>query len=358
MRGGEKCLEAACALWPDADVFTLIHRRGAVSPAIERHRITTSFLQRIPRIDRIYRHLLPLFPMAIERFDFTGYDRVVSFSHCVAKGAIPPPGTEHSSYCFSPMRYVWDLYGDYFGRRRGIPAFAISAFSTWLRMWDVSATARVDRIAAISRHVQQRVLRYYRRESTVLYPPVEDVYFERPLPEAPGEYWLVLGAFAPYKRIEIAIEAARRAGEALWVVGDGPENRRLRAMAPSSVRFLGWQPAERLPEIYAGARALLFPGIEDFGISPLECQAMGRPVIGYAAGGLLETVLPLGRDGQSPTGVLYDDPTVEGLVEALGTFGRRERDFDPAALRRHAAAFRRDRFLAELGGFVEGARRC
>ena len=358
MRGGEKCLEAACALWPEADVFTLIHRPGAVSPAIERHRITTSFLQRIPGIERIYRHLLPLFPMAVERFDLTGYDRIVSLSHCVAKGAIPPPGTEHASYCFSPMRYVWDLYGDYFGRRRGPAGLAISFFATWLRMWDVAATARIDRIAAISHHVQRRILRYYRRESSVLYPPVEDIYFERPLPSKRGEYFLVLGAFAPYKRIEVALEAARRSGEPVWVVGDGPENRRLRALAPPSVRFLGWQPSERLPEIYAGARALLFPGIEDFGISPLECQAMGRPVIGYAAGGLLETVRPLGRDGGAPTGVLYDDPSVEGLLEGIGRFAAAETDFDPEALRRHAAAFRRDRFLAELRGFVEGARPC
>ena len=297
MRGGEKCLEAACELFPDADIFTLIHRQGAVSPRIERHRIHTSFLQRFPGVWRYYRYLLPLFPLAIERFDLSAYDLVLSLSHAAAKGAIPAPHAQHACYCFSPMRYVWDLYGDYFGRH-GLTELGVSVFATYLRLWDVGATARVDRIAAISHHVQQRVSRYYRRESAVIYPPVEDVYFEQPLASGAGEYFLAVAALAPYKRIDLAVEAVRRSGDPLWIVGTGPEERRLRRIAPPSVRFLGWQPAEKMPEIYRNARALLFPGIEDLGIAPLECQAMGRPVVGYRAGGLVETVVPSSESGE------------------------------------------------------------
>ena len=358
MRGGEKCLEAACELFPDADIFTLLHRKGTVSATIERHRIITSFLQRVPEVHRYYRYLLPLFPTAIERFDLSGYDLVLSMSHAVAKGAIPPPGAEHACYCFSPMRYVWDLYDDYFGRTPRPIEFLISFTASRLRTWDVCATARVDRIAAISRHVERRVARYYRREATVIYPPVEDVYFEEPLPSQKGDYFLIVSSLVPYKRLDVALEAFRRSGDPLWIVGSGPEERRLKALAPPAARFLGWQPAERLPDLYRNSRALVFPGIEDFGIAPLECQAMGRPVIALGAGGLCETVRPVG-DGAEPTGVLYRNPAADGLLEGLETFRRHEADFSPERLRRHAAAFRRERFLDELRGFAApGIRAC
>jgi len=356
MRGGEKCLEAACEVFPDADIFTLIHRKGTVSPAIEKHRITTSFLQRFPEVHRYYRYLLPLYPTAIERFDLSGYDLVLSLSHAVAKGAIPPPYGEHACYCFSPMRYVWDLYGDYFGNTPKPIELLISAWASYLRTWDVAATARVDRIASISRHVERRVSRFYRRESTVIYPPVEDRYFEEAPATGRGEYFLVVSSLVPYKRIDVAIEAFRRTGDPLRIVGSGPEERRLKAMAPPNVRLLGWQDSEALPDLYRNARALVFCGIEDFGIAPVEAQAMGRPVVGLRAGGLCETVVPVG-DGGEPTGVLYDAPTVDGLVAGLETFRAHESEFDPARLRRHASAFRRERFLAELRAFAApGAR--
>jgi glycosyltransferase involved in cell wall biosynthesis len=367
MRGGEKCLEAACELFPDADIFTLLHHKGSVSPTIERHRITTSFLQRLPEVHRYYRYLLPLYPTAIERFDLSGYDLVLSLSHAVAKGAIPPPYGEHACYCFSPMRYVWDLYGDYFGRTAKPIEFMISAWASYLRTWDVAATTRVDRIAAISRHVERRVARYYRREATVVYPPVEDRYFEEAPASGRGEYFLVVSSLVPYKRIDVAIEAFRRSGEPLWIVGSGPEERRLRAMAPPNVRFLGWQPSEGLPDLYRNARALVFPGIEDFGIAPVECQAMGRPVVGLRAGGLCETVVPVGNGGE-PTGVLYgsgrsagsaSQATADDLASGLDTFRAHEASFEPERLRQHASAFRRDRFLAELRAFaVPGRPAC
>jgi glycosyltransferase involved in cell wall biosynthesis len=353
MRGGEKCLEAACELYPDADVFTLLHRSGSVSPTIERHRVVTSFLQRLPNVHRYYRYLLPFYPTAVERFDLSGYDLVLSMSHAVAKGAIPAPHAEHACYCFSPMRYVWDLYDDYFGRTPKPLELVISICASYLRTWDVGATARVDRIAAISRHVERRVARYYRREATVIYPPVEDVYFETPLARGKGEYFLMVTSLVPYKRIDVAIAAFAKTVEPLWIVGSGPEARRLKSLAPPNVRFLGWQPAERMPDLYRGARALVFPGIEDFGIAPVECQAVGRPVVGLRAGGLCETVRPIGNGG-APTGVLYGEPTVEGLLAGLEVLRQHESAFDPGALRRHAEGFRRERFLAELASFAGG----
>jgi glycosyltransferase involved in cell wall biosynthesis len=358
MRGGEKCLEAACELFPDADIFTLLHRKGTVSATIERHRIVTSFLQQLPEVHRYYRYLLPLFPAAIERLDLSGYDLVLSMSHAAAKGAIPPPEAPHACYCFSPMRYVWDRYDDYFGKMPKPIELLVSFAASRLRIWDVCATARVDRIAAISRHVERRVARYYRREATVIYPPVGDAYYEEHLPDQKGGYFLVVSSLVPYKRIDVVLEAFSRSGDSLWIVGSGPEERRLKALAPAAVRFLGWQPAERLPELYRNARALVFAGIEDFGIAPLECQAMGRPVVARRAGGLCETVRPVG-DGGEPTGVLYRDPTPDGLLEGLETFRRHEAEFSPEELRRHAAAFRRDRFLDELRGFAApGIRAC
>jgi glycosyltransferase involved in cell wall biosynthesis len=353
MRGGEKCLEAACELFPEADVFTLVHRPGSVSPTIERHRIVTSFLQRLPGVHRFYRYLLPLFPMAVEQFDLSPYDLVASLSHAAAKGAIPAPGAVHACYCFSPMRWVWDRYGDYFGQRGPATRLAMGAAASWLRTWDVATSARVDRFAAISRWVEKRIARYYRRRATVIYPPVDDLYFEAPLASGRGQYFLAVAALVPYKRLDIALEAFRIAGEPLWIVGEGPERRRLERQAPPSVRFLGWQPAERLPELYRDARALVFPGVEDFGISPLECQAMGRPVIGFGRGGLVETVRPVGGT-EAPTGVLYFEPTVEGLLAALDVFRRHEGDFDPRELRRHASRFGRRRFLVELRSFLLG----
>jgi len=353
MRGGEKCLEAACEVFPDADIFTLLYRPGSVTPAIERHRIATSFLQRLPKVHRYYRYLLPLYPMAVERFDLSAYDLVLSMSHAVAKGAIPGPDAQHVCYCFSPMRYVWDLYADYFGAAPRAPELVISAFASYLRVWDVAATARVDRIAAISRHVQRRIARYYRRESTVIYPPVEEIYFREDLPSQAGEYFLIVSSLVPYKRIELAIEAFGRWREPLWIVGSGPEERRLKQRAGPNVRFLGWQGAEALPDLYRRARALVFPGIEDFGIAPIECQAMGRPVIGFGSGGLTETVRPVGN-GAQPTGVLFDEQTVDGVLAALEAFRRHESDFDPEDLRRHASQFRRQRFLDELRSFTLG----
>ncbi len=341
MRGGEKALEVLCALQPDADLFTLVHVRGTVSPVIERRRITTSFLQRLPSIDRSYRRYLPLFPAAIEQFDLDRYDLVVSFSHCVAKSVVRTGRARHLCYCFTPMRYAWDQFDAYFGPDRVGPlaSRALRPVLARLARWDRATAGRVDRYVAISQHVARRIGRYYNRRASIVYPPV-DTTFYHPDRRPAGQHFLIVSALVPYKRIELAIEACRLAGAPLRIVGSGPERDRLQAHAGPHVDFLGRLPDEDVREQYRQAAAVLLPGEEDFGIVPVEAQACGRPVVALARGGALETVI----DGD--TGVLVDDATPAAFADGL----RRVRSiaFDPARLHAHACGFSRERYAEAL----------
>lgn len=352
MRGGERCLEVLCELFPEADLFTLLHHRGMVSPAIERLRIRTSFIQRLPAAQRLYRHYLPLFPTAIERFDFHGYDLIISSSHCVAKGAQRPAGALHISYTYTPMRYAWDLYGDYFDGWSGpLKSWVLPAIMGRLRRWDLRACGRVDHFVAISRHVAGRIQRHYHREADVIYPPVDVGRFR--LSRETGSYYLIVSALVPYKRIDLAVQACTRLGLPLKVAGWGPEERRLRSQAGPTVEFLGRCSDEELVPLYAGCRAVIFPGEEDFGIVPVEAQASGKPVIAYGKGGALETVVPLGAPSAVPTGVLFYEQTVDGLMQAIGLFEKEAGDFEPERLRAHAMQFDRPIFKDHIRSFIE-----
>ncbi len=351
MRGGERCLEVFCELFPDADLFTLLHVPGSVSPVIERRRIVTSFVQRLPGAATRYRQYLPLFPRAVERFDLRGYDLVLSSSHCVAKGARPGPGARHLCYCFTPMRYVWDLYDDYFGARAGrLVRVVMPPVAAWLRAWDRRTSARVDHFAAISRFIADRVRRCYARDAEVIYPPVDVSRFEM-ADDREGDYYLVVSALVPYKRVDLAVAAAARLGRRLVVVGTGPEAGALRAQAGRGAEFLGWRGDDEIAALYRGCRALLFPGMEDFGIVPLEAMAAGRPVIAYGVGGACETVVPLGGD-EPPTGVFFAEQTVAALVEAMTRFEAHADRFPPKALRARAELFDRPRFRARVAAWV------
>ncbi len=346
MRGGERVLEALLDQFPQAALYTLLHTPGRVSPAIEACPIRTSFIQRLPMAHRHYRRYLPLFPMAVERFDLSGFDLVLSTSHCVALGALTHAATCHIGYCFTPMRYAWDMTAEYLASSQLGPAgrLVFPPLLTWLRTWDRSAAQRPDFLACISHHVARRVAKHYGRTARVIYPPVETDFYV-PDGRSAEDWYLVVSSFAPYKRVDLAIEAFSQMGKRLVVIGTGQEDRRLRAIAGPSITFLGWQPDTVLREHYSRCRALIFPGEEDFGIVPLEAMACGRPVIAFGKGGATET----GIDGV--TGLFFHEQTPETLRAAVTRFERMM--FDPATIRAHAERFARPRFLDEMAAFVE-----
>jgi glycosyltransferase involved in cell wall biosynthesis len=351
MRGGEKCLERLCRRWPRAPLYTLLHAPGSVSPVIEGRRIVTSPLQRLPGREHYYRYLLPLLPLAA-RWPLPACDLVVSLSHCVAKAAAPPPGVPHVCYCFTPMRYAWHLRDAYFGRSRlgRLPARLAGHLLAALRQWDRTTAARVTHFIAISRTVRERIAECYGRDSAVIYPPV-DTDFYTPAAVPREDYYLVVSAFAPYKRIDLAVDACRRLRRKLVVIGTGQDGRRLRSLAGPEVTFLGWQSDEAIRDHLRRCRALLFPGEEDFGIVPVEAQACGAPVIAFGRGGVGETVVPPGGRGE-PTGFLFGEQSAECLAEAIAWFEAHAADFAPMAARRQALRFNPRRFDEEFTQFL------
>ncbi|MGA9364643.1 MAG: glycosyltransferase [Bacteroidota bacterium] len=348
MRGGEKCLEVLCELFPSADLYTLLHIPGSVSATVEQLKISTSFIQHLPFSRAQYRKYVPLFPLAIERFWLEQYDLIISTSHCVAKGAIPRHGALHICYCHTPMRYVWEMYDTYFGKgRAGLGTRLLMApVARYLRAWDVRSSSRVHYFIANSQNVRERIRRHYNRDAEVIYPPVD--VFDFRVSSCAGGYFLIVSAFAPYKRIDLAIEAFNKTGERLIIVGDGQENQRLRVLAKSNIEFVGSVPRDRLAEYYENSTALIFPGEEDFGIVPLEAMACGKPVIAFSKGGALESIV---ENGENRTGIFFGDQTVESLLDAIEKF--RRTSFDPQRIREHALKFDRPVFKSKVKAFLE-----
>lgn len=346
MRGGEKALEVVCERFPDAELFTLVHIRGAVSPVIERRRIHTSFVQHLPSAAKHYRNYLPLFPTAIEGFSFDRFDRVLSLSHCVAKSVVVPGGVPHLCYCFTPMRYAWDQFDAYFGPERlgAVASAVMRPVMRRLARWDKATANRADRYVAISHYVAGRVDRYYNRVASVVYPPV-DTDFYRPDDTTPELFALIVSALVPYKRIELAIDACARARVPLKIVGNGPERGALESYAKGRAEFLGRLSDEDVRTMYRRASVALLPGEEDFGIVPLEAMACGRPVVALGRGGALETVAP-------GTGLLVDDMSVDAFADAVARAVTTS--FDRDTIRTHAEQFGRERFGDELETLVRG----
>jgi glycosyltransferase involved in cell wall biosynthesis len=355
-RGGEAVLEQVAAELPGAPIYTLFHVPGSVGEALEAHPIHTSPLQRAPRLRRAYRNYLGLFPAAIESFDLRHHDLVLSFSHCVAKGALPAPHAMHLCYCFTPVRYAWDQEAVYFPRRRGLVARLRAQVLSRLRVWDVASLPRVDSFVTLSRFVAERIRRYYGREAEVLHPPVATETFT---PGGAGRerYALAVAAAVPYKRLDLAIAACERLGLELRVAGGGPDTDRLRRLADGRTRILGRVPHDDLVDLYRRAACFVQPGVEDFGISSVEALACGTPVVALAAGGVLDIV----EDGRH--GVLYEGEGEAGAL-AAAIDKSLQMGFNVSDLRRRAEQFSNSRFrdgfrrlLARLPGAPEGAHR-
>src|SRR5215204_5411784 len=314
MRGGEKALEVFCEMFPAADLFTLVHLPGTTSPMIERRSVKRSAIQWLPMAGKLYRQYLPLFPIAVEQFDLDEYDLVISTSHCAAKSVVVTGRAKHLCYCLTPMRYAWDQFDAYFGPDRvgTLGNTLLRPMLAGLARWDRATEGRVHRYLAISQYVARRIALYYNRQSTLVYPPVDTDFYtpdsDVPAPPAASQpKFLVVSALVPYKRVDLAMMAARQAGVGLTVVGNGPERANLERLAGDGIELAGWRTDEEIRDLYRSAVAAILPGEEDFGIVPVEAQACGRPVVALGRGGALDTVI----DGE--TGVLFDDTTVDSL---------------------------------------------
>lgn len=355
-RGGERVVEALCELFPQADLFALVADLKTLSPELQKHELTTSFLQKLPGSRKWHRHLLPLYPLAVEQFDLRGYDLVISSESGPAKGVLTAPDTCHICYCHTPMRYVWNFYQEYKnGSGLGpVRRLAYGLTAHYVRLWDQASAARVDYFAASSRNVAARIKKYYRREAEVIHPPVD--VGGAPLSGNIEDYYLVVGQLVNYKRVDLAVEACNKLGRALRVVGVGEEYKRLRRMAGKTVSFLGALSDEELRKQYAQCRALLFPGEEDFGMVPVEAQASGRPVIAFGKGGARETIIGAHQDElavpERSTGVFFENPNANSLVDAIRDFEAVEHRFSPSFIREHVEQFDKKHFLRRMGSFV------
>ena len=343
--GAERVLEELHTLFPSAPVYTSMYWPERMSPTIRALDVRTSFMQRLPLVTRNHQPFLLLYPLAFESFDLSGYDVVISNSSAFCKGVVTPPGTLHICYCLTPMRWVWNYHAYIERERLGLAARLVlpAAIST-LRSWDVATAQNVDRFLAISRTVAARIRKYYRRDATVIYPPVNCDAFQLQQARV-DDYYLIVSRLIPYKRIDLAVDAFSRLGIRLKIVGSGGRDLpALRARAARNVEFIGRVSDAELKRLYAACRGLVFPGEEDFGIAPLEANASGRPVVAYAGGGALDTVI----DGQ--TGILFEQQEVECLIGAVRR--AEETVWDSDGLRAHARKFDSQVFRDQLRQFV------
>lgn len=405
--GAERVLEEILQIWPDAELFAVIDCVPAGQRGFLRDRpVHTSFVQRLPGVQRFYRHYFPLMPLAVEQFDLSGFDLVISSSHAVAKGVLTGPDQLHVSYVHSPMRYAWDLQHQYLRESR-MERGVLSWLARWqlhrLRIWDQRTANGVDHMIANSAFIARRIHKIYRREATVIHPPVDVDLFTPGAPgERTGDFYLTASRVVPHKRMDLIVDAFAQLPERrLVVIGEGPALKRIRRQAPANVQFLGYQPADILRNHMRRARAFIFAAEEDFGIIPVEAQACGTPVIAFGKGGVRETVVALERadaasapvvpsrerddaevpqqgiragdsgrgtvralrggsraaagETRAPTGVFFPKQRVESLLEAIALFEANEARFDPAAIRRHAEHFAAERFRSEMRNFVARA---
>ena len=356
--GGERVFDAIASIFPTADIFTLFLDKQNLAPWLQQRKITTSFLDKIPIAQKAHRHFLPFYPLAVEMLDLSGYDLVISSDSGPMKGVLTDPHSTHICYCHSPMRYLWDGYSAYFRSMSPLAQTIFSISSHYVRNWDYSAAQRVDHFIANSHYVAGRIRKYYRRESTIIYPPINTS--QSYLAGKHENYYLAVGRLVAYKRTDILINACNKLGRKLVIVGDGPERRKLERHSPKNVEFLGELADLELGKLYAHCRALLFAADEDFGMVPLEAQSYGRPVIAFGKGGSLETVIgtytPIDqrRAAGDPamTGVFFEEQTVDSLARAILAFESCEEMFLPHRIQSHARRFDTSVFLGRMREYL------
>ena len=356
-RGGERVFDVIADVFPQADIFMILCDFNALSPAVMNHRVSTSLLNRLPKVKNYYRALLPFFPFALEQFDLTAYDLVISHEAGPAKGVLTRSDTRHICYCHTPLRYLWDMYHDYLRAAPGGPLgrAAYALISHYVRRWDFQTSARVDEFLASSQNSARRIRKYYRRDSNVLYPPVNLSSFS--IHNNPARnFYLVVSPLVKYKRVDLAIEACNKLRRNLVVIGDGEQRKTLQGIAGPTVSFFGHQPDAVVREHFRNCKALLFPGEEDIGLTPIEAQASGRPVIAYGRGGALETIQAFYPDESMfpdlHSGLFFREQSAESLAEAMCAFERVEPSFRPGFVRRSVQRFDEGWFRQGLLTFV------
>ena len=356
MRGGERCLEAVCELYPDADIFTLVYFPGTASEIIESHNIHTSYIQRLPGNKDAFRRYLPLFPNTIERFNLSGYELVLSFSHCVAKGVKVCRNVPHICYCHTPMRYAWFMRDEYLSSFGSMKRWVADKLLDYLKNWDRRTSAGVTHFIANSKNVQNRIKQAYNRDSTVIYPPVDHERFT--ISGEDGGYYLVVSALVPYKRVDLAVSAFKGLNQKLLIVGNGSESNHLKRIASKNVSFIDRANDNEIAEYMKKSKALIFPGEEDFGIVPLEAQACGKPVIAFGKGGALETVIGLEHNQNQTekakaTGIFFSEQNPLTLQNAILRFERIRNQFRPRKCRDNAIRFTRSVYQRSMKKYIE-----
>ena len=345
MRGGEKVIAGLLDLFPDAELFTHVYDKQAVSEQISRRPVSTTFIQYLPFAKRLYKNYLPLMPIALEQLDLRSYDLVISSESGPAKGVLTDPGCLHICYCHTPMRYLWDLYHDYKNFSEPLKRLVMIPLIHYLRLWDVASAQRVDYFVANSNHVAKRIEKVYRRNSVVIHPPVDVDDFL--VSEEPEDFYLMVGQLVEYKRMDLAVKAFNRTKKRLKIIGEGEQFEMLKKIAGPNVELMGRQSFSVIQEHYSKCRALIFPGEEDFGIVPVEAMASGRPVIAYGRGGVLETVV------EGETGIFFYEQTEDELIATIDEFECNQTVFKPIVCRNRAEKFNKKRFQKEFLQFVE-----
>ena len=348
--GSEYVFKEIASLYPDADIYTLVARDETIkSLGLENHKVTTSFIQNLPFAKTKYRNYLPLFPLAVEQFDLSSYDLIISSSHAVAKGVLTHAGQVHVCYCHSPMRYAWDLYHQYIkesGLNSGIKGFFAKVVLHRIRQWDIASTNRVDYFISNSNYIGRRIKKVYNRDSVTIYPNVAVQNFEVSLERE--DFYFTCSRMVPYKKIDVIVEAFNQMPDKkLIVIGDGPDFKKIKKIAGDNIILMGYQPFEILKQHLSKAKAFVFAAEEDFGIIPVEAQACGTPVIAYGKGGVTETVI------QNKTGVYFNKQSPASIVEAVNLFEKNSEKYDHAEIAKHASRFSTQRFKTEISNYLE-----